>query len=245
MWTFVNLTGVHFTVEKENLGDILRRFGNAMQRFLAEEYEDAGLAVIEHTKSFVIAPVGSILEGRFSDYDIDGPATIIDFKPQLYIHGHALCYGGFKSKASFEERWGKALVNAGLLSYNVFTKEKENAIIQHPKAGYERVEGLRYVGIEAVRNPKSSIRYILKYVAKGVELTDDYLEALKRLKYVRSWGFLYGGELMKEPSFDLICDDCGGKCYFTLDESLVIESYGNKSEVLRFRRVPREATDPT
>lgn len=243
MWSFVNLTGVRFPVEKENLGDILRRFGNAMQRFLSEEYEEAGLAVIEHTKSFIVVPIGSVLEGNFSDYQIDGPATIIDFKPQLYIHGHALCYGGFKNKAGFEERWGKALVTAGLLSYDEFRKEKENAIVKHPKAGYERVEGLRYVGIEAVRNPKSSIRYILKYVAKGVELTDDYLEALKRLKYVRSWGFLYGGA-MKEPSFDLICEDCGGKCYFTLDEAIVIESYGNKSGVLKFRRVPREVTVP-
>ena len=128
------------------------------------------------------------------------------------------------------------------MSYKEFKKERENAIVKHPKAGYEKVEGLRYVGIEAVRNPKSSIHHILKYVAKGVELTDEYLEALKRLKYVRSWGFLYKVE--KEPTHDLICEDCGGKCYFILDEGLVIESYGDKSEPLRFRRVLGEVTGP-
>ena len=241
MWTFVNLTGIHFTVETDLLNDTLRRFGNAMQKFLSEEYEEGGLAVIEHTKSYVVLPLGVVLEG-FDDHQIEGPATIIDFPPQLYIHGHALCYGGFKSKAGFEERWGLALVRAGLLAFEEFKKERENAIAKHPNAGYEKVEGLRYVGIEAVRNPKASIRYILKYVAKGVELTDEYLEALKRLKYVRSWGFLY--KIEKEPSYDLICEDCGGKCYFILDEALVIESYGNKPEPLRFRRVLREVAGP-
>ena len=104
MWTFVNLTGIHFTVETDLLNDTLRRFGNAMQRFLSEEYEEAGLAVIEHTKSYVVRPLGVVLEG-FEDYQIEGPATIIDFRPQLYIHGHALCYGGLKSKAGFGTIW--------------------------------------------------------------------------------------------------------------------------------------------
>lgn len=242
MWTFVNLTGIHFRVNADNLGDTLRRFGNAMQRFLSEEYEEAGIAVIEHTRSHVVVPIGSVLDGEELNCGISGPATIIDYRPQLYIHGHALCYGGFKGKAGFEERWGLALVKAGLLSHDDFRKERENAIVIHPNAGYEKVEGLRYVGIEAVRNPRSSIRYILKYVAKGVELTDEYLEALKRLKYVRSWGFLYKVE--KEPTYDLICEDCGGKCYFTLDEALVIESFGDKLEPLRFRRVVREVAGP-
>jgi hypothetical protein len=80
----------------------------------------------------------------------------------------------------------------------------------------------------------------LKYVAKGVELSDEYLEALKRLKYVRSWGFLYG---MKEPTFDLVCEDCGGKCYFTLNEAQIAEYFGDKGP-LRFRRVPSEVTGP-
>lgn len=241
MWTFVNLTGVHFTVDFQSLGDILRRFGNAMQRFLSEEYEEVGLAVIEHTRSFVPIAIGSVLEGDFQDYTIDGPATIIEFRPQLYIHGHALCYGGYKNKAQFEERWGRALVKAGLLTYEEFKKERDNAIEIHPHSGYERVEGLRYVGIEALRNPRKSVRYILKYVAKGVELSDEYLEALKRLKYIRSWGSLYG---MKELTYDLICQDCGGKCYFTLDEGQIIEYFGDKAEPLKFKRVPREVTGP-
>lgn len=126
MWTFVNLTGIHFTVETDLLNDTLRRFGNAMQKFLSEEYEEGGLAVIEHTKSYVVLPLGVVLEG-FDDHQIEGPATIIDFPPQLYIHGHALCYGGFKSKAGFEERWGLALVRAGLLAFEEFKKERENA----------------------------------------------------------------------------------------------------------------------
>ena len=67
MWTFVNLTGIHFTVETDLLNDTLRRFGNAMQKFLSEEYEEAGLAVIEHTKSHVVRPLGMVLEG-FDDY---------------------------------------------------------------------------------------------------------------------------------------------------------------------------------
>ena len=48
MWTFVNLTCIHFTVETDSLCSILRRFGNAMQKFLSEEYEEEGLAVIEN-----------------------------------------------------------------------------------------------------------------------------------------------------------------------------------------------------
>ena len=176
--------------------------GNAMQKFLSEEYEEEGLAVIENTKTFKVVALDVVLEADALDYGMGGPATLIAFKPQLYIHGHALCYRGLKNKVGFEERRGFALVKAGLLSYKEFKKERENAVVNHSRAGYEKVEGLRYVGIEAVRNPKSSIHHILKYVAKGVELTDEYLEALKRLKYVRSWGFLYKVE--KEPTYDLI-----------------------------------------
>ena len=181
MWTFVNLTGIHFIVELDLINDTLRRFGNVMQRFLSKEYEEGGIAVTEHTKSFFVKPLQIVLSD-YEDFQIEGPATLIDYKAELYIHGHCLCYGGFKNKAKFEERWGLALVRAGLLSHDEFRKEKENAIVIHPNAGYDKVEGLRYVGIEAVRNPRGSIRYILKYVAKGVELTDEYLEALKRLK---------------------------------------------------------------
>jgi hypothetical protein len=102
------------------------------------------------------------------------------------------------------------------------------------------VEGLRYVGLELVRHPKQSVRYILKYVAKGVQLDDTWLEALKRLKYVRSWGFLYN---MKEPSYDMICVDSGGKCYPTTDTSGLYE-YAPDTGELRIERLSRMETGP-
>lgn len=225
-WTFVNLTGVHVTVSKATLPSDLRKFGNAMQKFLSEEYEEAGLAVIEHTTRVRVVPLAEIYEaGELFTYSVQGPATIVSYEYALYVHGHALCYGGYKDKVTFEKRWASRLVESGFLNSEVV----------------ERNEGRRFVGLELVRNPKSAARYILKYVAKGVELTDEYVEVLKRLKYVRSWGFLYG---KKEPTFDLICDFCGGKCYIAFDEGLIIENYGDKAEPLKVQRVLKEVAGP-
>lgn len=226
MWTFVNLTGVHVELDPQSLGEHLRKFGNALQKFLSEEYADAGLAVVEHTTRYTVKCLGEIEEeGQFFGYQVQGRASIIHFEPMLYIHGHAICYGGFKDKIAFERRWASKLVAAGFLTLDII----------------ERNDARRFVGLEAVRNPKHATRYILKYVAKGIELDDIYLEGLKRLKYVRSWGFLYG---MKEPTFDMICLDCGGKCYVAYDEGLILEYYGDKTETLRIQRVPREVPGP-
>lgn len=226
MWTFVNLTGVHVNVSKQSLATDLRGFGNAMQKFLSVEYDEGGLAVIEHTTRVKVLPLAEILDkGEFYGYSVKGPATLITYEFGLYIHGHALCYGGYKDKVAFEKRWASKLVDAGFLTSDIV----------------ERNDGRRFVGLEAVRNPKHAARYILKYVAKGVELTDEYIEVLKRLKYVRSWGFLYG---MKEPTFDLICDFCGGRCYVTLDEGQIIDYFGDKPEPLTVQRVLREITGP-
>jgi hypothetical protein len=55
---------------------------------------------------------------------------------------------------------------------------------------------------------------VLKYVSKGVELSDNAVTELARLKYIRTAGFLYA---IKEPTYELICADCGAKCYPVFD----------------------------
>ena len=226
MWTFVNLTGVHIDMSLKNLRASLKKFGDVMQEFLSKEYDDAGLAVIEHTTRCRIVPLGEILdEGEFYGYSVQGPATIITYEYSLYVHAHAICFGGFKDKVSFERRWAANLQIAGFLSCDIV----------------ERNDGRRFVGLEAVRNPKNAMRYILKYVAKGVELSDEYVEVLKRLKYIRTWGFLYS---MKELTYDLICDSCGCRCYVCFDEGQIVGNFGNKTEPLIVLRVPKEVYEP-
>ena len=84
MWSFVNLTGVRVPLDKKTLGPSLRKFGNTMEQFLSGEYEDAGLVVIEHTTHYKVVRLCEILEsGEFYSYQVEGPATIINYEPEL------------------------------------------------------------------------------------------------------------------------------------------------------------------
>lgn len=131
------------------------------------------------------------------------------------MNAHAIVYGGFKDIPSFARRWRQALLDAELV-----TKE-------HDPLG--RKDG---VNMSQVRNLRGAVKYALKYVAKGVQLDDVQVEVLTRLKYVRSWGILYG----KELTYDMICMDCEGKCYVDF-AALPVEP--SEHERLRIKMVER------
>src|SRR6185436_19249063 len=86
----------------------------------SQEYEEAGLAVIEHTTRVKIVPLAEIYEeGDFYGYSVQGPDTLISYEYGLYVHGHALCYGGYKDKIAFEKRWTSRLVATGFLTSDI------------------------------------------------------------------------------------------------------------------------------
>lgn len=180
MWTFVTLTGIRIPRDYE-MRNTIQRFTNCATLFLKEEYELGGLGTLEHTV-------------RPSQVSLYGGVV----QEELYVHYHAIVYGGFKDIYDMASRWFDALLDAGLITLADDTRHDQR----------------RSVTLSLVRNPKATAKYILKYVAKGVELPDEEVEVLARLKYVRSWGLLYN---LKEPTFDMICADCGAKCNVNLD----------------------------
>lgn len=126
------------------------------------------------------------------------PGQIVEWG--LYLHFHALYYGPFKHIFPMAKRWREALLEAGLLSY-----------YHDPLGGYHGINLRKVRG-----GPRVGLRYVLKYVSKGVELSDNAVAELARLKYIRSAGFLYG---IKEPTYELLCADCRAKCYPVFDFS--------------------------
>jgi len=181
---------------------------------------------MEHTVRIKVTPLHEVISGgELGGNVIDGPATLITYEKFLKLHCHALVCGGWKDKANFERKYGAALVKAGLLSEDDLRKN----------------EGKRYAWMESVRNAKNTLRYMMKYVAKGVELGDDEVELLKRTKYVRTWGFLYA---MKELTYDLICADCGAKCYVAFDDETCNRFEEENRNDLKVLRVLREVNGP-
>jgi hypothetical protein len=260
-WRFITLTGVTVPVSKENFGTQVKAFGDTMESFLSDQYPDGGLAVIEHTSRYRTIHVVDIeSSGDFlvqwgsyiESVQFVGPATVVSYEQEQYLHAHAICFGEEKTKPKFEEAWGLALMNAGFLTREDFVKVRTVMMEKKPGEGYEAVEGGRFVGLSTVRNAKGTTKYVLKYLAKGVGVSDEYLESLYRLKYVRSWGSLYKRYCRKEhqhkpecriePTYDLVCQDCGAKCYVMLDDSTFEEYYGQVG--LRYKRMLREITGP-
>ncbi len=224
-WTWVTLTKVDIPVRADTLRADITRYGNLVQRLLAEEYPSGGLLVIEHTVRIVLKAAYSVLSEESGERRIDGPATILHKTKYLKLHSHALVCGGYKDKESFERRYGAAIVNAGLLSQSELDEN----------------QGKRHSWMELVRNAKRTLRYMMKYVAKGVELSDEEVELLKRTKYIRTWGFLYR---MKEPTFDLVCADCYGKCYVAFDDETCNRFEADNRNDLKVLRLPREIVGP-
>jgi hypothetical protein len=180
---------------------------------------------MEHTVRMKVQEIGSVLPSDIDGKIVDGPATLITCEKWLKVHAHALVCGGYKLKENFEKKYGGALVIAGLLSASEL----------------ERNSGRRFTWMKQVRSTKQTFRYMMKYVAKGVELTDDEVELLKRTKHIRTWGFLYR---MKELTYDLICADCGGKCYVAFDDDTCNRFEAENRNDLKVLRVLKEPLAP-
>jgi hypothetical protein len=225
-WTWLTLSEVDIPVRYDTLRRDITRYGNLVQKLLAEEYPDGGIVVMEHTIRIRVKPIHEVISGgEIGGQIVHGPATLITFEKFLKLHCHALVCGGWKDKVNFERKYGVALVKAGLLSEDELRKN----------------EGKRYSWMEGVRNAKNTLRYMMKYVAKGVELADDEADLLTRTKYVRTWGFLYA---MKELTYELICADCGAKCYVAFDDETCNRFEEENRNDLKVLRVPREVTGP-
>jgi hypothetical protein len=224
-WTWVTLSEVDIPVRANSLRRDIVKYGNLIQKLIAGEYPSAGLLVIEHTVRWSLKEIGSVLPADIDGKIVDGPATLIDYEKYLKLHAHALVCGGYRDKENLERKYGETLVREGLLT----------------DADLAKNSGKRYTWMEFVRNPKHTLRYMMKYVAKGVELTDEEIELLKRTKYVRTWGFLYG---MKESTFDLICADCYGKCYVAFDDDTCNRFEIENRNDLKVLRLPKEVTGP-
>jgi hypothetical protein len=214
-WKFVTLEGIRILSDGD-LRKNLKRFTDCATRFLQNEWEQGGLGVLEHTTKQVIRPLLEMTQGQFYGIDAQGDCTVIHYQAELYVHYHAIVYGGFRDVYGLATRWRQALLDAGLVS-----------------SEHDPLEGKHGVKISQVRNLVATAKYVLKYVAKGVKLSDAEVELLTRLKYVRSWGILYNA---KEPTYDIICMDCEAKCYVDF-AALPIDP--SEDERLHFKLVER------
>lgn len=193
MWTFLTLEGVLIDAEWD-LRKTLKRFNDVATEFSKSLYPEGGIGVVEHTGRVVVKCVGHAESaGEFLGINIGGPCSLIEYFRSLYVHYHAMVKGGFHAFENVARAWRQALLDAGFLSKD-----------------HDPLGGKHGVYLSLARNVKSAAQYIMKYIAKGVELDDLQAELLARLKYVRSWGILYNPI---SPTFDMICMDCEARCY--------------------------------
>lgn len=233
-WTWLTLTGYRFDADITTLRGITKMFMDAVEEFLSDEYPDCGLATMELVPKFRTVPMARVLPGELDGIKIEGDACIIGFQKQFYIHAHAIVRGAWHDKVSFEERWHTKLIEAGLMS------EAEIATVR------SLTNGRRWSFLKELRDRrdlKTRLAYVLGYVAKGLPLDDVEIEALRRQKYVRTWGALYGKNMM-EPTYDLICADCGQECYFAWNEDHIPIENRYPNEILKVKKVIREIEGP-
>jgi hypothetical protein len=205
---------------------------DVVEEFLSEEYRDAGIASMELVPKQEVIPVSVVFPGDINGMKIDGEATVLGLRKLYYIHAHFVARGGFKAKEEFERRWHDKLVDAELITHLDLAPERLGR------------EGRRWTWLELLKDDyglKRRVGYTLKYVSKGLPITDEEEEVLRRSKYIRSWGMLYG---MREPTMDLICGDCGAKCYVAFEEEYIPHRSMFPEQVLRILRIPREVTGP-
>jgi len=112
----------------------------------------------------------------------------------LYVHAHALVYGGFKLRTDFGREFSARLYEAGLITYWEMVK------------GY--YQGQWYTWMTTARSKRGGLRYSLKYVSKGVLLSDDEVRQLRGLRFVRTFGIFRG---IEGNNYRAVCADCGGK----------------------------------
>lgn len=205
---WIFVTLTGITIDRGRLPEYAKRLTDVASDFLREEYPEGGLLALEYS---VFTPQKTV----------DGSNTGYRDSAEVNLHVHAIAYGGFKYMPKFEERWAARLRDANLLHMS----------------DIERTGGRRWVWLSVAKRVKNALRYVLKYIAKGIGLSDEEVEQLKRQKYVRSWGCLYG---VKGQRYDLVCADCLVSCCIVFEESYVI---GNveppDGRTLRIIRVPK------
>lgn len=161
------LSGFRVDVNAPDLRARCHTFFNVVSDYLAESY-DGGLITLEWTWQ------GS----------------------ELYVHAHALVYGGMKMRSEFGKEFAARLYEAGLITFWEMAK------------GY--YEGEWYTWLATARSPVGGLSYSLKYVSKGVLLDDDQVKKLKGLRFVRTFG-TFRGEHVRGNNYHAVCADCGGK----------------------------------
>lgn len=206
-WRWVTLTGFRIPVD-DKFRDRIKWFGDSAEQFLRVEYEDGGFMVVEMTSHYEIKYQEELSPGSYVIETLEGPnvlevtgqASLYTCRKEMYIHAHALVYGTFKLKTEFDIQWGRKLLEASTKNDTGFPKAEET---QTPT-------GERFSWMETARSVPKALRYMMKYITKSIDFSDVELEALKRLKIVRTWGQLYGAKM---PKYDMICEDCGARCY--------------------------------
>lgn len=208
-WRMITLTGFRIPFD-EKFRARVKWFTDAAQKFLEVEYEKAGMLSIEMTVKRKGHYQGHVmLEGGDCQYQF------ISEERELYIHAHSVVFGGFKTNTrdnpEFNKRWGAALVRA-----MVEARDKVPMLELSYREKHER-----FAWLETVKNLNGSLNYILGYISKGIMVSDEELEAVKRLKYIRTWGMLYG---LDNPEWDMYCADCGERCYLDLSNETIIDA---------------------
>ena len=160
------LSGFRVDIDSENLREQCHTFFDVVEKYLAEIYE-GGLVTLEWQ-----------WHGK-----------------ELYVHAHALVYGGFKLRSDFGKEFSARLYEAGLITFWDMSK------------GY--YDGQWHTWMETARSPLGGLHYGLKYVSKGVLLTDEQVTKLKGLRFVRTFGILRQSHTGN--NYHSVCADCGGK----------------------------------
>lgn len=218
-WIAVTLTG--YRIPKDAVGVNVEIFSKIARTYLKRKFLGGDIA-IEHTKK----PDG------------------------YYIHAHALCLGDFQNQVEFEYGWGSHLLNEGVITEDEFRSAKDERVKEKPGKGYEKVPGVRYCWLSDMRHNKENnrertneaavaagLKYLLKYVSKGVALDDDELDQVKGLRYISSFGELYN---MRLPVFKSRCTFCDGPIALGTNKDIdIIEERGlaKGSEPLELKRV--------
>jgi hypothetical protein len=143
---------------------------------------------------------------------------------ELYVHAHAIVYGGFKLRSDFGKEFSARLYEAGLITY------------WDAQKGY--YEGQWYTWMVTARSPIGGLSYSLKYVSKGALLTNEQVIRLKGLRFVRTFGIFRG---IEGNNYRAICADCGGKIRPWFG---IMSDWGPMDHPLKLKYVKRSGGPP-
>lgn len=160
----------------------------------------------------------NVVSGYLGEFYEGGLVTLefLNSYGELHIHAHALVYGGFKLRSDFGKEFAGRLYVAGLITY--WERQK----------GY--YNGEWYTWMQTVRRKEGALWYCVKYIAKG-SLSDELVETMKGLRFVRTFGIFRGIEGNKSKA---ICADCGGKVCFWYGE---LSEFGPLDHPLKIKYV--------